>query len=64
MFINISNHPSAKWSPEQLAAALDLAGEEPIRDVQFPNVNPTDGRYEVMQQAYDLVAYLYPQEGQ
>ena len=35
MFINISNHPSTKWSPEQLAAA----GEEVV-DLGFPSVLP------------------------
>jgi len=35
MFVNISNHPSVKWSPAQIAAA-----GEPIIDVQFPAVSP------------------------
>ena len=38
MFINISNHPSPKWGPEQLAAAVALGGT--VRDIAFPNVPP------------------------
>ena len=37
MFLNVSNHPSDKWSPEQLAAA-EKYGE--IRDLPFPTVLP------------------------
>ena len=38
-FINISNHPSSKWSSRQLEAAKALA--DVIIDVPFPNV-PAD----------------------
>jgi hypothetical protein len=37
MLINLSNHPSAKWSPEQLAAA-NVYGK--VVDLPFPVVNP------------------------
>lgn len=37
MFINVSNHSSEKWSPEQLKAAQEF-GE--IIDLGFPNVEP------------------------
>lgn len=37
MFINISNHPSDKWSPEQRSAA-EKYGE--IVDMPFPAVDP------------------------
>lgn len=37
MFINLSNHPSSSWSPEQLAAA---GGRDQIVDLSFPQVNP------------------------
>lgn len=40
MFINISNHPSSKWSKEQLEAA---GGKVNILDIPFPNVNPRSG---------------------
>lgn len=49
MFYNISNHPNAKWSPEQRAAA-EAIGEE-IRDIQFPNVPPTATTAEVAEMA-------------
>lgn len=39
MFLNLSNHPAAHWSPEQRAAALVLAA--PIADLGFPPV-PAD----------------------
>lgn len=35
MFINLSNHPSTSWSPEQLAAA---GGQ--VIDMSFPQVLP------------------------
>ena len=37
MFINFTNHPSAKWSSEQREAA-ETYGE--IRDMPFPDVEP------------------------
>jgi hypothetical protein len=37
MLINLSNHPSNKWSPEQLQAATQF-GE--IIDLPFPNISP------------------------
>ncbi|GHV37276.1 hypothetical protein FACS1894187_13590 [Synergistales bacterium] len=40
MLINFTNHPSAKWTAEQLTAA-NVYGE--IRDIPFPEVDP-DGR--------------------
>lgn len=41
MFINISNHNSAKWSSAQLEAAKALTIDGVIMDLQFPNVPPT-----------------------
>jgi hypothetical protein len=40
MFVNFSNHPSAKWSKEQADAALALGGGIVV-DVPFPVVPPT-----------------------
>jgi hypothetical protein len=37
MLINLSNHPSANWQPEQLAAAQSF-GE--VADIPFPAVDP------------------------
>ena len=39
MFVNFSNHPSQKWSKEQLDAAVALGGI--VVDVPFPVVPPT-----------------------
>lgn len=39
MLINLSNHPSAKWSIEQTEAAHKLYGE--IVDLPFPVVEPS-----------------------
>lgn len=38
MFINLSNHPSAKWEPSQREAAWSFAA--PIVDIPFPEVPP------------------------
>lgn len=38
-FINISNHPTSKWSDEQLNAAKRMA--ETIIDIPFPNIPST-----------------------
>lgn len=38
MLINLSNHPSSKWSEKQLAAAHSQFGE--IIDLPFPIVDP------------------------
>lgn len=37
MLLNLSNHPSASWSPAQLAAA---GGESQVIDLPFPTVAP------------------------
>ena len=50
MFINISNHPSSKWSPAQLAAA---GGK--VVDIPFPNVPPTATPAEVEEMAQRLL---------
>ncbi len=38
MLINLSNHPSSKWSKEQLRVATVQYGE--IQDIPFPEVPP------------------------
>jgi hypothetical protein len=41
LFINLSNHPTSKWSTEQLNAVYGLFGENPrILDMGFPIINP------------------------
>jgi len=38
MLINISNHPSSKWSKEQIDAAKNIYGS--IVDFKFPEISP------------------------
>lgn len=38
MLINLSNHPSSKWSDLQIKTAMDLYG--PIKDMEFPHIDP------------------------
>lgn len=40
LFLNLSNHPSENWSPEQRAAAQLLVEGGPIVDLLFPQVDP------------------------
>lgn len=39
LFINLSNHPSADWLPEQMAAAQEYGT---VVDLPFPNISPYD----------------------
>ena len=64
MFINLSNHPSDKWSSEQRAAALAY-GE--IKDIQFPNIPPdatTQEVYNLAQGYYQQITTISNQETQ
>lgn len=45
MFINLTNHPSEKWSEEQLKAARQY-GE--IIDLSFPEIEPTFSKENIM----------------
>ena len=40
LFINLSNHPSQKWSAKQIARALELVDNCPIFDIDFPVIDP------------------------
>lgn len=55
-FINVSNHPSAKWGAEQRAAA-EAFGE--ITDLAFPNVEPSATTEEIGALA-DLLLWQIP----
>jgi len=55
-FLNISNHPWANWSTEQLAAARAIAPV--LVDIQFPAVPPEAEPHEVERLADRLVADL------
>jgi len=52
MFINISNHPSSKWSEKQINEALKYYGE--IWDIPFPNINPhwTESQVDIIVNEY------------
>jgi hypothetical protein len=56
-FVNITNHPSSKWSADQLAAACELGGE--VVDLPFPNVPPLATSQDVSATA-DLLAAQVP----
>ena len=44
IFINLSNHPSDKWTAEQLAAAQQYGT---VTDLPFPAINPGAGKEEI-----------------
>lgn len=44
MFINLSNHPLATWSEEQLNAARKFGD---LEEIPFPNINPVFTEMEV-----------------
>lgn len=54
-FVNHTNHPSAKWSKEQLAAAAKY-GE--IRDLPFPAIDPLADKKAVAALAADYAAQI------
>lgn len=51
---NISNHPSAKWSKEQIAACNNAV----ICDIPFPNVNPEATAYELDASCFAFADWL------
>lgn len=55
LFINLTNHPSAMWTADQLAAADNIGR---IIDIPFPIVSPDATTYEIHQLADQLVADL------
>lgn len=56
MFYNISNHPSQRWTSEQLNVALEMGKE--IKDIPFPNVDPEDSSLEIQNLADDVMSQL------
>ena len=40
IFVNLSNHPSDKWSDKQLNAAKQMVNNGPIIDIPFPQIDP------------------------
>ncbi len=59
-FINATNHPSAKWSQEQLKAAQ---GYGEVYDLPFPNVDPTASSEDVRRIAHGYAADIAGQAG-
>lgn len=57
MFINLTNHPSAGWSKEQLEAAQQY-GE--IADIPFPDIRPEASTEEVHQLAEGFIEQIKP----
>lgn len=53
VFVNFSNHPSADWPPEQIAAARRIAGGGVLRDLPFPQVPPDADEREILRIAAD-----------
>jgi hypothetical protein len=56
VFLNLSNHPSAGWSPLQLAEAEALGGG--VVDEPFPDVAPEASTAEIGEIGADLVARI------
>jgi len=56
IFVNISNHPSAKWGTMQMEAAQGFAPK--IMDIPFPRVPPTADEDEIEALAGQVVDSL------
>lgn len=54
IIINVSNHPSSKWSKEQIDACNGAA----ILDLQFPNINSKATAYEMDAACYAFADWL------
>jgi hypothetical protein len=53
MLLNLSNHPSTAWSPEQLDAATKQFGG--VIDLPFPNIDPYASSKEVRDVVEDYI---------
>jgi len=49
MLINLSNHPSANWSEQQIEAAKEQFGN--IKDLPFPQIDPSANPFQVAKMA-------------
>jgi hypothetical protein len=54
MLLNLSNHPSANWPPEQRDIAIREYGS--ISDLPFPNIDPTADEAAIQALAKDYCA--------
>lgn len=59
MLVNLTNHPSHLWSPEQREAASTFGK---IVDIPFPNVPPSMDEAGVMQMALSIVSSIEAQQ--
>ena len=58
MLLNLSNHPSASWSPAQLAAANDQ-----VLDLPFPAVDPSGDEAYIESLADEYLANILSTKG-
>lgn len=61
MLLNLSNHPSTHWTPEQLQAAEEQHGS--VQDMTFPNIDPhwsTDEVIQFAEEYYNTIRKLEP----
>lgn len=56
MLINFTNHPSAKWSDEQMQAAITTYGS--VIDFTFPQVLPTDTTDAIKEKTTDFLTNI------
>jgi hypothetical protein len=56
MLLNLSNHPSANWSGEQMQTAILQYG--PVEDLPFPQINPKAGASEIEQLAKQFLKLI------
>lgn len=56
MLINLSNHPSDKWSEAQTAAANEQFGE--IVDLPFPQIEPDATKADIAHIAQDYLTWV------
>ncbi len=57
-FVNFSNHPSSKWSQEQIEAAKSMAPDGELNDVAFPFVPPSADENEIKDIAQKYIAEI------
>ena len=59
-FVNFSNHPSSKWTQEQIRAALEYG--DTIADMPFPAVKPSSSEEEIFDLAQKTAGEILAME--
>ncbi|MCK9280183.1 MAG: hypothetical protein M0P71_06155 [Melioribacteraceae bacterium] len=62
MLINLSNHPSSMWHPDQLNLAIELYGD--VKDISFPQIDPhsdSDSVYNLAKEYLDRIITKFKQ---